>query len=187
MSRVITPLFNIMNNESLMVMFRKAFDNLKAIAPAHNPFAGHLSGDEATKSRFSCEDAGIGTIADLLGQAELSEVQEGRGAILFTFDNGWSGDCGETVTNSPIPTANYTMQMVHGMLQPSGYGIIRRRKTKQFTICLTWEDIPGVGKDLALASVYPGAPDAPWNMDGLIEGQTISGQELINRGCVRVC
>lgn len=168
-------------------MFRKAFDNLKAIAPAHNPFAGHLACDSDTKSRFSFEDAGIGTIADLLGQADLVDVQEGHGALLFIFDNGWSGDCGETVTNSPIPTANYTMQMVHGMLQPRGESIIMRQQTKRFTICLTWEDIPGQGRDLALASVYPGEPDAPWNMDGLTEGQTISGQELLDRGCTRVC
>ena len=73
------------------------------------------------------------------------------------------------------------------MLQPKGDGEITRTKTNRFTICLTWEDIPGQGRDLALASVYPGAPDAPWNMDGLTEGQTISGQELLDRGCTRVC
>lgn len=187
MSRVITPLFTTMNNESLMVLFRKAFDNLKAIAPAHNPFSGHLSGDAETKSRFSFENAGIGTIADLLGQAELLEVQEGHGALLFVFDNRWSGDVGETVINAPIAERQYVMENIHGMLQPRGDGIIRRRQTKQFTICLTWENIPGIGKDLALASVYPGSPDEPWDMTGLTEGQTISGQELLDRGCTRVC
>ena len=79
------------------------------------------------------------------------------------------------------------MENIHGMLQPKGEGLLTRTKTQRFTVCLTWENIPGVGKALALASVYPGSPDEPWDMTGLTEGQIITGRELINRGCVRVC
>ena len=176
-----------MNNAAVFALISKAHGNLLKIAPSHDPFQGHLSGDEDTKSRFAFSQAGIGTIADLLGQAELLEVQEGHGALLFIFDNGWSGEVGETVTNLPIAERQYVMENIHGMLQPKGEGALTRIPTKRFTVCLTWEDIPGQGRDLALASVYPGQPDAQWNMDGLTEGQTISGQELLDRGCTRVC
>ena len=176
-----------MNNESVFAMISKAHANLLKIAPSHDPFQGHLSGDEDTKSRFSFASAGIGTIADLLGQAEMIDVQEGHGALLFIFDNGWSGDVGEIVTNLPIAERQYVMENIHGMLQPKGEGRLTRTKRHRFTICLTWEDIPGQGRDLALASVYPGQPDAPWDMTDLTEGQTISGQELLDRGCTRVC
>lgn len=176
-----------MNNLSLIKLFRTSFNNLKVVAPEHNPFKGHLACDEPTKSRFSFSHAEnmIGTLADLLGKAEMIEVNEGTGAILFVFKS--NREVGETVTNTPIPSNSYTMQMIHGMLQPVGEGQLTRSSTEEFTVCLTWEDIPGQGKDLALASVYPGRPDAPWYMGGLDEGQTITGQQLLDRGCFRVC
>ena len=170
-----------------MNLIRKANENLAKIAPTHNPFGGHLAKDPDTKSRFSFENAGIGTIADLLGQAELIDITEGRGAILLTFDCGWSGDCGEVVINAPIASNNYRMELVHGMLQARGDGQLTRQETKQFTICLTWEDVPGVGKDLALASVYPGKPDEPSNLDGLKEGDVLTGSQLLERNITRVC
>ena len=175
-----------MNNENVFSVVRAAFESLKVVAPNYNPFAGHLSGDEPTKSRFSFANAEpVSTLADLMGQAELVRGEGGTEAILFVFKANM--EIGETVTNAPIPTNSYRMELVHGMLQPKGEGILTRNSTAEFTVCLTWEDIPGHGRDLALASVYPGQPDAPWDMTDLTEGQTISGQELLDRGCIRVC
>ena len=186
MSRVITPLFTTMNNAAILAMVNKANDNLLVIAPHHDPFAGHLSGDEPTKSRFLFPQAGIGTICDLLSESRIESVEEGHGgAILLVFEAGH--EIGEVVTNSPRPDGIYVMEKVHGMIQPTGEGDIIRGGTKIFTVCLTLEEIPGVGKDFALASVYPGRPDPAWSMDGLTEGQTISGKDLIDRGCIRVC
>lgn len=185
MSRVITPLFKIMNNAAFMSLINKAHANLLAIAPQHDPFAGHLAYDEPTKSRFLFPSAGIGTIADLLSESTMVSIEEGRGAILLTFEAGH--EIGEVVTNSPRPDGIYVMEKVHGMIQPKGEGEIIRGGTKIFTICLTWEDVPDQGKDLALASVYPGRPDSVWDMTDLTEGKIISGQELIDRGCIRVC
>ena len=174
-----------MNNQAVFELFRAAESNLKKIAPNHIPWAGHLASDPDTKSRFDFTSTGLATLADMLGKGMMVRVEEGHDALLFTFNAGW--EVGETVTNTPVPGNEYTMKKIHGCLQAVGEGEVIRRRTAEFTVVLTWEEIPGHGRDLALASIHPGRPDAPANLEGLAEGDVLSAEQLAQRGIVRVC
>jgi hypothetical protein len=182
------PLEFNMNYNSLMALIRSAAENVKKIAPDHNPWAGHLLRDPKGKSRFSFENAGLGTIADLLGRASIVSVKFQRNALIVTADCNWETGCaGWSVTNEPIPENKYVMTMVHGMLQAKGSGRFVERADNYFTVVMTEEAMPDGTTDLALASIYPGQPDPEYSLEGLHENDVLTGAELIERGITRVC
>lgn len=163
----------------------EGLDNVHRVAgSAYSPFRGHLADDMDTKSRFDATHAGIGYISDLLGKAELQGATFDDNALVFVFDAGW--EVGEFVTNVPIPENEYTITMVHGMLQPRGDGKIVRERTTMFTVVFTPEIVGDGEKVMALASIYPGRPD-PVHEVPFKEGDKVTGRQLLDAGIVRVC
>lgn len=177
-----------MNYTAIMDMVRTAEQNLKKIAPDHNPWSGHLLNDPDGKSKFSFENAGNGTIADLLGTASIVDVKYQKSAVLITMDCNWDPGCaGWSVTNKPIPENKYIACDVHGMIQFKGDGKLVTRADNWFTLCLTEEKMPDGTTDLALASIYPGQPDKPYDLSGIKAGDVLTGADLLARGINRVC
>ena len=167
---------------------RKSYENLQKVTGAenHDPFRGHRSTDDESKSRFSCSNPDLHLLSDILGTGKIVDEVPGRnGAVCLIVDASFV--VGETVFDLPIENNEYVMKTVHGELQPCGVGQLSRHNT---TIS-TWIRTPEKAKDgsmlYVLASVHPGLPDNAGNREGLTEGQIITGRELLERGIIRVC
>ena len=88
---------------------------------------------------------------------------------------------GISVENHPDANGKFVVKFNHGELQIFGDGVLVEHKTNTVTVVLTPED-----KGLALASIYPGLPDEPLNMEGLKEGDILTYEDLKQRNITRV-
>lgn len=80
------------------------------------------------------------------------------------------------------PEGEYTLRMEHGWLQPVGPAEEVEEPTPYISFIFTYE---GESTGWVLASAHPGLPDPPVNREGLEEGQTFKGSDLLARGFVR--
>ena len=168
-----------------------AFNNLDKFAPEHNPFQGHTTADPVTKSRFrdvnrenvENRQRQMSTLLDLIGDGQFmfKPGKDGAVCIIVAAENV----IGTVANNTPIDGNLYTIETVHGSLQARGEGNLVLEPTKIFTIVLTPEKVNNT-VEYALASVYPGQPDADPVMP-FEEGQKVHGLELRLAGITRVC
>lgn len=178
-----------MNNNLLFELIISAALNVQKLMPGYTPWRGHLKNDDRSKSRFDIvEIANINSLrphlADMLGAAhfEFKNGNEPESLVIIAHNDARFG---VAVTNAIIPDEEYTMTFIHGSLQAVGHGKFSESPTGDITFALTKEKFPFGNYDFVLASMYPGLPDPGYNADGLTEGQTITGAELLERGWTR--
>jgi len=159
----------------LELAVRQAMVNLEAVAPGHDPLAGHHYDSKSGKSRFLGEHMSV----PFLG-AEMVDSFGGAKCLVVNC-----GDVvGTEVAVSLQPDTEYRAEKVHGSLQFKGTCDIVERPTSCYTLVFTPEDFRG--RTLwVLASAYPGRPDPVPNMEGLVEGTILKGRELLARNITR--
>ncbi|GEM_PF-4506859 len=168
-----------------------AYKNIQEMFPDHNPILHHTA--ESARPGDSVFHDGICTVEDALTLLEKyldngsewfvasSSRKDGRFTIEMPFNIG-------KVSNSPpLPQEEYLIVRDHYGLMPSGKTQATLEETEKITIILTPErKNPDDEIKYVLASIYPGEPGPEGNWDGLKEGNTIRGEELIKRGITRV-
>ena len=178
-----------MNNNLIFKTLIDAALNVQKLIPGYTPWRGHLRTDERSKSRFDIvEITNINALrphlADMLGAAtiEFREGNEPESCVIIAHNNARFGIATQ---NKILPENDYVLKEIHGCLQAVGHGKFSESPTGDITFALTKEVFKNGERDYVLASMYPGLPDPGYNADGLTEGQTISGAELLERGWTR--
>lgn len=178
-----------MNNSILFELIISAALNVQKLIPGYTPWRGHLKNDDKSKSRFDIvEIVNINALrphlADMVGAAKVEFLNghEPESLVIILHNDARFG---VTTANTIVPENDYVLKQIHGSLQAVGHGQFSESPTGDITVALTKEKFPDGNCDYVLASMYPGLPDPGYNVDGLTEGQTISGAELLQRGWTR--
>jgi len=167
-----------------------AYQNLHDVHPGFNPMQHHTTKAARPGDSFFIEK--LQTVQDVLAllneyidngsewYAEPGKKQE----VYFIIDMPII--IGTTIMSPPLPGEQYVVIKDHGGLIPSGKTQVSMVETTKLSCILTLERLKNETSCYALASVYPGEPDPSGSWEGLKEGDSISGEELLKRGISRV-
>lgn len=148
----------------------------------HDPWKPHLPGYVRPGASVFHEDF----VEDILksinpSEAVVTAVTGGPGVRIFTVR---SGDTVGTNRDSLIvDTATYTMVAEHGTLLPKGPARESECLTNFISFIFTYE---GPEHGWVLASAHPGVADPTPNLEGIKEGDQLTGAQLRERMFVRV-